>query len=146
MLGVAVRVRLRIKSRRSGAEVQTTALVNSGFESATPQLLLPVNAARQISLYPPPPDATVVDMGTAGGPARMFLIRNSIEVWVLSKDRMIGPKLADVLISPLEEEVLINDKLSEELGIMLIAIGSGKWRFLDDGSDKIRYSEKPQYW
>jgi hypothetical protein len=40
----------------------------------------------------------------------------------------------------------VNDKLTEELGIILLAAGSGKWRFIDDPADKVRYSEKPQYW
>jgi len=46
----------------------------------------------------------------------------------------------------IKEEVLINDKLTEELGIILIATGSGKWKFADDPPEKIRLSEKPQYW
>ncbi len=41
---------------------------------------------------------------------------------------------------------MISDKLAEEFGIVLLAIGSGKWRFIDDPPDKVRYSEKPQYW
>jgi hypothetical protein len=51
---------------------------------------------------------------------------------VITGDREVGPKLADVLISSTEEEVLISDKLAEEFGIVLLAIGSGKWRFIDD--------------
>jgi len=42
-------------------------------------------------------------------------------------------------------EVLINDKLTEELCIILIATGSGKWKFADDPPEKIRLSEKPQH-
>ena len=64
----------------------------------------------------------------------------------ITDDREVGPKLVDVLISPIEEEVLVNDKLTEELGIILLATGSGKWRFVDDPADKVRHSEKPQYW
>jgi len=54
--------------------------------------------------------------------------------------------VADALISGVEEEVLINDKLVEELGIVVVAAGSGKWRFIDDPVDKVRVTEKPQYW
>jgi hypothetical protein len=50
------------------------------------------------------------------------------------------------LISPIEEEVLVNDKLTEELGTILLVTGSGKWRFVDDPADKVRCIEKPQYW
>jgi hypothetical protein len=94
----------------------------------------------------PPPTSTIIEVGTAGGPSRVFLVREVIEVWVVTDDREVGPKVADILISPIEGEVLMNDKLTEELGIILLATGSGKWRFIDDPADKIRYSQKPQYW
>jgi hypothetical protein len=38
----------------------------------------------------------------------------------------MGPKIAYVLISGFEEEVLISDKLAEELGIVIVAAGSEK--------------------
>jgi hypothetical protein len=47
---------------------------------------------------------------------------------VVTSDREVDPKLSDAMIS-LIEEVLISDKLAEELGLVLLAIGSGKWRF-----------------
>jgi hypothetical protein len=49
---------------------------------------------------------------------------------VVTSDREVDPKLSDAMISLIEEEVLISDKLAEELGLVLLAIGSGKWRFL----------------
>lgn len=143
---MAVRVRLRIRSRLSGSEKLVSALVNSGFETATPQLLIPVALARELSLYPPPPEASVVEVGTAGGPVRVFLVRNALNTWVVADDREVGPRESDVLISSAEEEVLINDKLIDELGIVILAAGSGKWRFVDDPPDKVRITEKPQRW
>jgi hypothetical protein len=73
-------------------------------------------------------------------------VRDALEAWVVTGDREVGPRYVDVMISPVEEEVLISDKLAEEFGLVLLAIGSGKWRFADDPLDKVRYSEKPQYW
>jgi len=143
---MAVRVKLRIRSRTSGEVAKVSALINTGFETESPQLLIPVRLARQLSLYPPPPTSSVVEIGTAGGPARVFLVRDAIDAWVVTEDREVGPKLADVMISPIEEEVLVNDKLTEELGIVLLAPGSGRWRFVDDPFDKVRGSERPQYW
>ncbi|MCC6023735.1 MAG: hypothetical protein LM600_03440 [Thaumarchaeota archaeon] len=143
---MAVRVKLRLRARTSGEIIEASALVNSGFETESPQLLIPIELARRIALYPPPPTSTIIEVGTAGGPSRVFLVREVIEVWVVTDDREVGPKVADILISPIEEEVLMNDKLTEELGIILLATGSGKWRFIDDPADKIRYSQKPQYW
>jgi hypothetical protein len=143
---MAVRVRLRLRSKTSQETIETSALVNSGFEAESPQLLIPTSLARQLSLYPPPPTSSVIEVGTAGGPVRVFLVREALQAWVVTGDREVGPKLVDVMISPTEEEVLISDVLAEEFGIVLLAIGSGKWRFIDDPLDKVRYSEKPQYW
>jgi hypothetical protein len=143
---MAVRVKLRLKSKFSGETIEVSALINSGFETESPQLLIPMQLARRVTLYPPPPSSSIIDVGTAGGPAKVLLVREALEVWAVTDDREVGPKLIDVLISPIEEEVLVNDKLTEELGIILLATGSGKWRFTDDPPDKIRYSEKPQYW
>jgi len=143
---MAVRVRLKLRSRISGDSVETVALVNTGFETESPQLLIPLALARRLSLHPPPPTATIAELGTAGGPVRLVLVRDALEVWVVTSDRIIGPRVADVLISGVEEEALINDKLVEELGIVIVAAGSGKWRFIDDPVDVIRVTEKPQYW
>ena len=41
-----VRVRLRVR----GKEVMTTTLVNTGFETERPQVLVPLNLARALSL------------------------------------------------------------------------------------------------
>jgi len=143
---VAVRVRLRVRCKLSGEVAETVALVNTGFETEPPQLMLPVALAKRLSLYPPPPTATIVELGTAGGPVRLVLVREALEVWAVTGDREVGPRVADALVSLIEEEVLINDKLTEELGIVLLAAGSGKWRFADDPPDRVRYSERPQYW
>ena len=45
---MAVRVKLRIRARGSGRDVETIALVNSGFETATPQLLIPRRLAEAL--------------------------------------------------------------------------------------------------
>ncbi|MFP3195315.1 MAG: hypothetical protein RXQ74_00420 [Caldivirga sp.] len=143
---MAVRVRLRLRSKTLQETIETSALVNSGFEAESPQLLIPIPLARQLSLYPPPPTSSVIEVGTAGGPVRVFLVREALQAWVVTGDREVGPKFVDVMISPTEEEVLISDVLAEEFGIIILAAGSGKWRFIDDPPDKVRYSERPQYW
>ena len=48
---MGVRVRIRIKSSRGEAE--TPALVNTGFETEEPEILLPVKLAEKLGLYPP---------------------------------------------------------------------------------------------
>lgn len=140
---MAVRVKLRIKCTRSGREAVTVALVNSGFEAETPQLLVPRRLALELGLWPPPEDAYLVEVGTAGGPVRNYLVPSAAEVLVEAGDRVVGPVKCDVMISALEYEVLISDKLGGELGIVILDL-RGRWRFSDE--DKVRETEAPQYW
>jgi len=49
---MGVRVRLRIKS--AGKTVETTALVNTGFETEQPEILLPANLAENWAFTHPP--------------------------------------------------------------------------------------------
>jgi len=140
---MAVRVRLRVKSLRSGREVLTSALVNSGFEAETPQLLIPRRLATELGLWPPPEEAVLVEVGTAGGPVRNYLIPRCIEVNVVTEDRVVGPIIADAMVSSYEYEVLISDVLGSELGVVILDL-RGKWRFKDE--ERVRVSEPPQYW
>ena len=140
---VAVRVKLRIKSLRSGKEVITSALVNSGFEAETPQLLIPRRLAVELGFWPPPEDAYLIEVGTAGGPVRNYLVPSAAEVSVKTEDREVGPVKCDIMISNLEYEVLISDRLGGELGIVILDL-RGKWRFSDE--DRTRETEPPQYW
>ncbi|MEZ0289806.1 MAG: hypothetical protein ABWJ42_01795 [Sulfolobales archaeon] len=123
---MAVRIRIKIRSRRSGSEREVSALVNSGFETERPQILVPVALARDLGLWPPPPDSYLVELATAGGPVRNYLAPDSLEIYAVTRDRVKGPVLCDAILSHLEEEVVINDKLGEELGIVIIGLGSGK--------------------
>ncbi|WP_291767771.1 hypothetical protein [Caldivirga sp. UBA161] len=141
---MAVRVRVRLRS--SGSDVLTSALVNTGFETDRPQVLIPMNLAKALKLWPPTGNAYIVEFGTAGGPIREYVIPNSIEITVITANKESRSITCDAVISHIEEEVIINDKLSEELGIIILAAGSGKWKFADDPEGIVRYSEAPQYW
>jgi len=143
---MALRVRIRVRHRASSKEVTTIALVNTGFETEVPQLLIPLKLAVELSLWPPPQHSTIVELGTAGGPVRKYLTPKALEVEVVEEDRVVGPIVCDAIISHVEEEVLINDKLSEELKIVILAAGSGKWKFVDDPPGLVRHSYSPQLW
>ncbi|RLG85491.1 MAG: hypothetical protein DRO15_07435 [Thermoprotei archaeon] len=53
---------------------------------------------------------------------------------------------ADIVISPLADEVLLSDKMISELQIALEDVGRGLWRFRWEPKDKLRRSEPPKYW
>jgi len=143
---VPVRVRLRVRCRLSGREIETVALVNSGFTTERPQLLIPRRLAAELDLWPPPPDAVLVELSTAGGPVRNYLVYNALEVSIVEPDRVSRTVIADAMISSIEEEVLINDVLGEELGIVILGLASGRWRFADDDPSVVRRSYPPQPW
>jgi len=143
---VAVRVRMRIRNIENNRVVETNALVNSGFITEKPQLLIPRGLASELGLWPPPPSSRLIELGTAGGPVKNYLIQDIVEVEVVESDRHSGRVVCDVIVSHIEEEVLINDKLGDELGIVLISMGKGLWRFIDDPLDMVRESKNPQYW
>lgn len=55
-------------------------------------------------------------------------------------------ELKDAIISYVEEEVLINDKLCDKLNIVILKAGAGLWKFIDDPVKLKRESELPEYW
>ncbi len=79
---MAVRVKLRIERGDRSSEV--VALVNSGYEADTPQLMIPIGLARELGLWPPPPDSREEVFDTAGGPLRVWIVRGAaIDGWWL---------------------------------------------------------------
>ncbi|MEM1548160.1 MAG: hypothetical protein QXI11_00705 [Thermoproteota archaeon] len=106
---------------------------------------MPVRAAEKLGLWPDLPDETVVEIyDTAGGPTRVYRIPSCAEVSVLTEEGERGRVLSDVVISHIEVEALISDKLAEELMLSIEKPGEGLWRFR--GEKKERMSEKPEYW
>jgi hypothetical protein len=62
---MVVRLRLRINVGEKSAEA--VALLKSGYEAPTPQLLIPIELAAKLGLWPPQ-EASEVTLETAGGP------------------------------------------------------------------------------
>ena len=107
---MAVRVRIKVEVINTGKEVETNALVNTGFETEKPQLLIPLKMAEELGLWPSPHGTPMIEMETAGGPVKNYLISNAIQVYLITKDRIVGPVVCDAVLSHIEEEVLINEK------------------------------------
>jgi hypothetical protein len=137
---MAVRIKLRL--RYCGKVLETSALVNTGFETPNPQILLPIKVAERLSLWPELPKDTLVEIyDTAGGPVRVYRVRNAVNVEIPEKGISV---IADAVISHTEVEVLISDKLADELMIVIERPGEGIWRFRDENI--LRKSEKPEIW
>lgn len=143
---MAVRVGLRIRLM-DGRVLEATALVNTGFETERPQLLLPVKAAENLGLWPNLPLETKVEIyDTAGGPMRAYVISDAAKINLLTEDYESMTVSSDICISHTEVEILISDMLAGRLRIVIEDPGEGIWRFRDDPPDKKRVSEAPQRW
>ena len=140
---MVIRLRLRLRSV-SGREVVVAALVNSGYETERPELLVPASVARELGLYPTlPRGAEVREYILADGSrTRLIKVPSAIEVSAVANDRVVGPVRCDVAIAERSEEPLIGDKLSDALQIVAIAMGEGLWCFRDEVGKRVRRSEE----
>jgi hypothetical protein len=134
-----VAVRLKLRVRVGDKVVEVVALLNSGFEAPTPQLLIPIDTARALGLWPPE-DAREVILETAGGPLRAWFYPRKALVKVITEDAESREVLTDIIVSPIADEPLISDMLAEELEIAVESFGRGLWRFRWEG--KLRRSER----
>jgi len=85
-------------------------------------------------------ESRLEDYSTVSGRVRLTYIPSAVKISVLAEDRAVGPVEAHVTISAAESEVLINDRLADELRISIIKAGAGEWRFIDDDPKKLRRS------
>ena len=143
---MAVRVRLALRNRETGVSLEASALVNTGFEAESPQLLLPVGAARELGLWPPPDNALRALYDTAGGPTSVWVCPRALSVRVVVEDVETPWVVADAVISSVEHEILISDKLMGALEIAIEDGAEGLWRFRSEALGRLRSSEPPQAW
>lgn len=134
-------VRLRLLIRRNNVAIEAIALLNSGYEAPTPQLLIPINLARSLDLWPPQ-NALDVVLDTAGGPLRAWLYPKAAKVKIVAPDVESKEVEVDIIVSPLAEEPLISDMLAEELEIAVESFGRGLWRFRWEPKEKVRKSAR----
>jgi len=136
---------VRIKLSKNNKEIETNALANSGYESETPQILVPIKLAEELGLWPSTINLEESVFESAGGPLRVWIASKSIKVKVVADIETTWVE-ADLVISPLADEVLLSDKMISELKIALEDPGRGYWRFTWEPKEKIRKSEPPKYW
>jgi len=134
-------VRLRLKIVVGEKIVEAIALLNSGYEAPTPQLLIPINLATRLGLWPPE-NASEVTLDTAGGPLRAWFYPMTAKIRVVAEGAHEKDVIADIVVSPLADEPLINDKLADELEIAVESFGKGLWRFTWEPKERLRKSEK----
>ncbi|HDD45063.1 MAG TPA: hypothetical protein ENG63_09445 [Candidatus Desulfofervidus auxilii] len=138
---MAVRVKVRLKALKGKKEtIEEIALLNTGYESKEPEIVIPKETAEKLGLWPHLPDGTEVgdyEVG-GGGKVRVYYIENCLEIQVLTEDTVSNPILVSAVIMEGEKEVLLSDKSISALQIVLEDAGKGIWRFKKE--EKLRKS------
>jgi len=142
---LGVRVKLRIKIGK--VDVETSALVNTGFETSEPQLLVPFSLLTSMGIdLRDLGKPEIITYGTAGGDVNLYVFRKGCRVSVIEPDKSSPTVESDLVLSHVENEVLISDALCEELGIIILNPRKGYWRFIDDPPDRVRRSYPQKLW
>lgn len=139
-MGVRVRVRICSDSRC----VETSALVNSGFETTDPEIVVPPALAEALGLEASNEIAAYTTAG--GGSVSAVRASRSVVVELLLDDREGVSAHAVPSIMPGEEEVIISDRLAHELKIVILDPFEGLWCLRDELGAKVRRSASPELW
>ena len=140
-----VRVKLRIASVKAKASFEVNSLLNTGFGTEEPEVVVPIEVAERLSFYPKLPQGAIVKAyETTGGIARMYYIADAVEIQAITEDKNSKVIKCALVISELEREVLLSDQTIDELEIVIESPGKGLWRFRDEV--KVRNTAEPQYW
>jgi len=141
---MAVRIRIGITPQEPGGEpVESISLLNGGFESESPCILLPVAVAAKL-LRKMPEEGDRILAEVAGGKATFFFAEDTLNIHVVTQDRR-GPAVeCNVIVSKGDREILVSDLAIDALGVKIESFGKGLWRFSDE--EQQRTSEPAQYW
>ncbi len=146
---MVVSVKLRIKSLiNKDREVEVEAGVNSHYPALLgpdePEILLPVDVAEKLDLYPPRSDWDTVERMSVGGLAIGWFVKRALSVCVVEEDR-IGPEIiAHAYIVLGFPKVLISDAAIKPLGIWTVDEARGYWCFSDELRDVLDGKRKPR--
>ena len=136
-------VRLQIEITHSSNAVKVSAIANAGYETDECEILVPLPFAKNnmgLSLE----KGREVTYIAADKKEIKFYQMGRVKIRVITGDKKSQYVKAELLISKHEEQIILNDKLVEKLGIDLVKVGQGKWRFSDDPYEKLRDSSQKQ--
>jgi hypothetical protein len=132
-------VALRLRLVKGGRSVEVIALVNSGYETREPEILVPASIATQLSLSSDEPGTLVKEYKLAdGSTTRLLRIPRAVLVYAVEEDRVVGPVKASLVVAEKADEALISDKLAGKLGVVILDLGEGVWCFKDEVGRVVR--------
>ncbi len=135
-----LRLKIRVERIDKSESIEVIAIANSGFIGVEPEVLIPSSIAKQLRLHEIEEPETYSKITGDGREVEFLKYRNSVNIYVITEDRIEGPITSTVLISPRARYILLNDKLLSKLKIVLIDFGEGIWCFRDEIGEKERRS------
>ena len=132
-------MRVKIRIDLDDRSTEAIALINTAFEGDVPEVLVPIQLAERLNVWPSLPGGTIVETyRSVSGLMRVYRIRGA-KVSLVAEG--IKPRYIDsyLVISEQADEVLINDQLISSLGLVIEDPAKGLWRI--KGEEKIRKSE-----
>lgn len=131
-------IRVKVELSYGGRKARVTALANSGYETDEPEILVPKTFA--VKNFRVLKRGKFVTYRAVGGQEQKFQVFQKIKVKVVTEDKESKPVEATLVVSDLEDEVILNDKLIGQLEIVLLKVHEGKWRFISDAPEIVRNS------
>ncbi len=129
--------RVRIRLRVDDKVFEGRALLNSGFESDTPDIVIPVNVARDLGLWPPKTNVIAM-LDTGGGEVVSPYYQSSADLELILEDRASKTVKVSIIVNPHVDEVVLSDYVVSLLNIILLDFKKGFWRLSDDPPDRVR--------
>ncbi len=139
---MGLRVKLRLKTTRR--VIETSALINTGFETPEPEIIIPPRLASILGLMPSNEFSSYMVAG--GGQISAIRSRSQLKVSIKLDDKVTSEVDAVALIVFGEEEVIVSDRLAHELGIVIIDPFNGLWCLRDELGERVRSSVEAEYW
>lgn len=139
-MSAVVHVKIEGSANRA---LETAAVLNGGFSSPSPHVLLPHTAA--LLLFPRYPAGTAAaEAVTAGGRVTLRLADEPAMIRIVTADREGPVASCQVVVAEDEDEVLLSDYAIDALGVEIKKHGEGIWRFADE--ERLRPSVPRQHW
>ena len=143
---VRAKIRLRTLKGEKGRTIEGAALLNAGYESKDPEVIIPKKLAEKLGLWPLLPDGTAIETYklAANKEVQAHYIKNCLESQVVTEDTVSSIVKTAAVIMEEEREILLSDASISAYQIVLEDAKAGIWRFKNE--EKLRESEKTEYW
>lgn len=135
---MVVRVKATVTNRTAGRSLETSLLLNTGYEAAGPRILLPRKLAEELGIKI---GERHIEARTSLGTGMLIDPATRILIEVEEKSAE-----ADVRVSDAEDEAIANDALIENLKIQILRPREGVYRFSDDPPRRTRRGIGPKLW